>query len=283
MLLVLNKLSSNMKVSATLFKGLILAVCAFLSANLLTAQTTDWQQGPQDGQYGANATGNDWLATNNTYDAQSQDFAATQPDGDAALPTDATQDTKLLECEAAVTIDGYSYAVVRVGRDCWFKENLRVSSGINDAVAYMGKAANKNKFGLLYSWQSAVSSSSSAPYVQGICPDGWAIPTVEDLQNLYANASKDIDRLKDSDPSSWNVGKCGKSPSTGFDLLGAGYYESEQNRFEELRSNTILWTSEAGATGGTAICCEFNDYSKEPMFKEISTHDKVSVRCIKKY
>lgn len=271
-----------MKISATLFKGLSLVVCAFLSANLLTAQTSDWQQRHQDGQNGANTTGNDWLATNNAYEAQSQDFEAARPENDAALPTEATQETKLLECEAAVTLDGYSYAVVRVGRDCWFKENLRVSTGIDGAVAYMGNAANKNKFGLLYSWQSAVSSSSSTPYVQGICPDGWAIPTVEDLQNLYANASKDIDRLKDSDPSSWISGKCGKSSSLGFDLLGAGYYESEQNRFEDLRSNAILWTSEAGATEGTAICCEFNDYSKEPMFKEISTFDKVSVRCIRK-
>ena len=196
----------------------------------------------------------------------------------------ATQNVKveMPECGTSVMLDGYKYPVVRVGYDCWFKENVKASTGIDGAVAYMQDPANKDKFGLLYSWQSAVAGSAATPNIQGICPNGWGIPTVEDLQNLYANANNDLSRLKDSDPTAWTAGKGGKTPSTGFDLLGAGYFESEQNSFEDLLKNTILWTSSAGATNGTAVCCEFNDYCQKPMFKEVSALDKVSVRCIRK-
>lgn len=269
-----------MKVRVTLLEGLFLVVCALLSANLLTAQTAEWQQGRQDSHFGVNFTGDDLLATNNAYEASLREFPSSGTDEDGGLPAGTTQKAKLPDCESTVTFDGYSYPVVRVGYDCWFRENLKATTGIDGAVAYMQNPANKDKFGLLYSWQAAVAANASNN--QGVCPDGWAIPTVEDLQNLYANANKDIGRLKDSDPSSWISGKCGKDPSTGFDLLGAGYFESEQNCFEDLLSNTLLWTAEEGASSGTAICCEFNYYSSEPMFKEVSVFDKVSVRCIKK-
>ena len=213
----------------------------------------------------------------------------------------------LPECEDAVTLDGYDYPVVRVGYDCWFKENVKATTDIADVVAYKNDPDTyKDKFGMLYTWYAAVAAepetgseeggSGSGPALmmpmpippvnpsertQGICPEGWAIPTVEDFQRLFVAAGSNVAYLKDLDATTWTTGKCGIEPSTGFDLRGAGYYLSSIAAFQDLLSNTRFWTDKAGSTANKAICCEFNYYCDEPMFKEISSFDKVSVRCIK--
>ncbi len=213
----------------------------------------------------------------------------------------------LPECEDAVTLDGYDYPVVRVGYDCWFKENVKATTDIADVVAYKNDPDTyKDKFGMLYTWYAAVAAepetgseeggSGSGPALmmpmpippvnpsertQGICPEGWAIPTVEDFQRLFVAAGSDVAYLKDLDATTWTTGKCGIEPSTGFDLRGAGYYLSSIAAFQDLLSNTRFWTDKAGSTANKATCCEFNYYCSEPMFKEISSFDKVSVRCIK--
>jgi uncharacterized protein (TIGR02145 family) len=213
----------------------------------------------------------------------------------------------LPECEDAVTLDGYDYPVVRVGYDCWFKENVKATTDIADVVAYKNDPDTyKDKFGMLYTWYAAVAAepetgseeggSGSGPALmmpmpippvnpsertQGICPEGWAIPTVEDFQRLFVAAGSNVAYLKDLDATTWTTGKCGIEPSTGFDLRGAGYYLSSIAAFQDLLSNTRFWTDKAGSTANKATCCEFNYYCDEPMFKEISSFDKVSVRCIK--
>lgn len=212
------------------------------------------------------------------------------------------------KCPDNVTFDGYAYPVVRVNTQCWFKENLKATTGIDGAVAYKGNIINQEKFGLLYTWQSAVINPNEAPetgseegtgsgpatmmpmpipaavtdaYTQGICPKGWGIPTREDFQILFSNAGNDIAHLKDMDSSVWLAGKGGTTPSTGFDARGAGYYNSALTRYEDLLSITRFWT-ETSNGNGKATCCEFNYYCNEPMFKEIPTLDKVSVRCLLK-
>lgn len=211
----------------------------------------------------------------------------------------------ILDCPATATLDGYDYPVVRVGYDCWFKENVKATTSIEGAVAYNEEAANKDKFGLLYTWYAAmkaepVSGSGSgsgggpAPEMpaffafmastsQGLCPDGWGIPTVTDFQNLFTYGGGNVAYLKHKDPTTWLPGKAGIDPSTGFNAPGAGYYNSALGRYEDLLDNVRYWTdSSVDPTSDKATCCEFNYYCNEPMFKVVSKLDKNSVRCIKK-
>ncbi len=211
----------------------------------------------------------------------------------------------ILDCPATATLDGYDYPVVRVGYDCWFKENVKATTSIEGAVAYNEVAANKDKFGLLYTWYAAmkaepVSGSGSgsgggpAPEMpaffafmastsQGLCPDGWGIPTVTDFQNLFTYGGGNVAYLKHKDPTTWLPGKAGIDPSTGFNAPGAGYYNRALGRYEDLLDNVRYWTdSSVAPTSDKATCCEFNYYCNEPMFKVVSKLDKNSVRCIKK-
>lgn len=110
-------------------------------------------------------------------------------------------------------IDGNVYHTVQLGNQCWMKENLRTTrfaSGdsilLDPNPVYMlngyGNDANPNPYryapnndssnvlvyGYLYNW-SALMHGDSSSYdlpsgVQGICPDGWHVPSFYEWNEL---------------------------------------------------------------------------------------------------
>ena len=94
-------------------------------------------------------------------------------------------------------VDGNTYNTVWIGNQCWMKENLRtrkypdgtdisfVNSGLSATEGYCyypnGDSANVTSYGYLYNWTAAMhgsgSSSSNPSNVQGVCPDGWHLPS----------------------------------------------------------------------------------------------------------
>lgn len=110
-------------------------------------------------------------------------------------------------------IDGNVYHTVQLGNQCWMKENLRTTRFANgDSIlldpnpVYMlngyGNDANPNPYryapnndscnvsvyGYLYNW-SALMHGDSSSYdlpsgVQGICPDGWHVPSFYEWNEL---------------------------------------------------------------------------------------------------
>ena len=90
-------------------------------------------------------------------------------------------------------VDGNVYNTVKIGNQCWMKENLRttkyadgtsIPTGGNDTVCYYDYVTSSiplEKRGLLYTWPAVMhgaSSSNSIPSgVQGICPMGWHVPS----------------------------------------------------------------------------------------------------------
>ena len=109
-------------------------------------------------------------------------------------------------CPGAATltdIDNNTYNTVRIGNQCWMKENLRTTRYANGALipfisdinndtvtsmtvpyryAPLGNIINNvPTYGYLYNWSAvmhgAVSSYSNPSGVQGICPTGWHVPS----------------------------------------------------------------------------------------------------------
>lgn len=104
---------------------------------------------------------------------------------------------------AVSDINGNTYNAVKLGNQIWMAENLRATeyadgtaisegSTYSDAVAYRycpnGDANNVSTYGYLYNWKavmrSSSSSSSNPSRVQGICPDGWHVPSDEEWTQL---------------------------------------------------------------------------------------------------
>lgn len=177
--------------------------------------------------------------------------------------------------------DGREYQIVRIGCDCWIAENLKTSA---EGAAYYNEDNANESFGLLYDWNSAVGSNNTVKtcktgtYIQGVCPDGWALPTVAKFNNMLAEVG-DIEALKSDDETTWLPGNAGTNTS-GFGAKGAGYYEAMQ--YQRQLGYTYFWTCELNPSNSLVArtvelrcgCGEFTVYDK-------SKESKVSVRCVK--
>lgn len=101
--------------------------------------------------------------------------------------------------------DGSKYRVFSVGSDVWMAENLRYadSAKSKNLKGNMwcpdGKAEKCKEFGPLYSWTAARDLSSDflqetygkgLYQLQGICPEGWRLPTNNDWVYLSKVAEK---------------------------------------------------------------------------------------------
>jgi uncharacterized protein (TIGR02145 family) len=164
--------------------------------------------------------------------------------------------------QSTVTFDGYTYALVGIGPQCWFKENLRSDNYRNgDAIpgnlgnsswqnttsgaqaVYNNDAANLATYGRLYNWY-AVNDS------RGLCPTGFHVPSDGEwytLENFLGGSSVAGTAMKSSpsDIPSWDG-----SNTSGFSGLPAGDRSSD-GYFYDLGDYGFWWSS--SPDGGNAI------------------------------
>ncbi len=88
---------------------------------------------------------------------------------------------------SVIDIQGNEYAVVRVGCQCWMKQNLRRTDVEHCPV---GDPVDMKKYGVHYYWtivMNGESASSANPSgVRGLCPEGWHLPSVSEWEQLIA-------------------------------------------------------------------------------------------------
>ncbi|MBP5650378.1 MAG: fibrobacter succinogenes major paralogous domain-containing protein [Bacteroidales bacterium] len=169
-------------------------------------------------------------------------------------------------CPGAATvtdIDNNTYNTVKIGNQCWMKENLRTTryaNGVNipmgstdswtdtDPYRYVpdNNSSNVSTYGYLYNWPAvmhgASSSSANPSGVQGICPNGWHVPSDSEWTQLtnyvgsqtqyQCNNSSNYIAKALASTTGWNsdtytcaVGNNpGTNNATGFSALPAGNY-----------------------------------------------------------
>ena len=116
------------------------------------------------------------------------------------LLSSCEKDPKPLKIElienAVTDVDGNSYDALKIGDQVWMKENLRTTRYANGTTIPLGtsnstttayryypdnNSSNVSTYGYLYNWPAvmhgASSSGSNPSGVQGICPDGWHVPS----------------------------------------------------------------------------------------------------------
>ena len=185
-------------------------------------------------------------------------------------------------CPGAPTVtdyDGNVYNTVQIGNQCWMKENLRTTHYANGGSIALGSdtstttayryypnnhSDNVVAYGYLYNWKAVMRNSSSCNNnpsgVQGICPNGWHVPSYsewEELsnyvrsQNCYLCNSNALYVAKSlASIMGWNTNTnicaVGNIPSdndaTGFSALSAGGYCYNNNYFN-FGQQAAFWSA----------------------------------------
>lgn len=167
--------------------------------------------------------------------------------------------------------DGNIYNTVKIGSQCWMKQNLRVGTMITGATTqtnngtiekwcYENTLANcmttnnpNYPDGGLYQWDEAMQYSTTAG-AQGICPAGWHIPTHDEFTTLERAVCTSGTCATDFPYDTTTTGYRGTTEGTklkpsgtsGFELNLAGYGGS--GSFYYRSSFGFVWSSsESGA------------------------------------
>ena len=202
--------------------------------------------------------------------------------------------------DSVADFDGYRYSSVRIGCQCWTGENARsehYSDGtpVDNFRYYNDSDSLENIYGKLYTWYAAMgvpegdnnaepsitTDPLGRPYVQGICPEGWALPTIEEYMLMIAN-SGDATHAKAGSNLYWLPGNEGQPPFSGFDAYGAGTYNGALNRYEGLLGTTYFWTTLNVPGAETTTTVEINYYCAEGLQTELNKGDGASIRCLRK-
>jgi len=203
-----------------------------------------------------------------------------------------------------VTYDSQVYNTVRIGTQCWLKENLNVGTMIpggqyqvnNDTIekyCYDNASYNCANYGGLYQWDEIMDYSNQAG-AQGICPPGWHIPTDEEFKQLEGEVDSQYgypDPVWDTlGQRGYDVGLMLKSrngwnngsgiDAFGFTALATGCYVFWYEIFLSKNIYTSFWTS-VELSSFDKWYRYLNNYHSQSARYPRRKHMGRSVRCLK--
>ena len=217
--------------------------------------------------------------------------------------------------------DGNSYSTIQLGQQWWMVNNLRTTHyadgteihlvediSVWEALGFEEKAYcfyNNDKdnesqiFGALYTWPAAMngaeSSDNNPSDVQGVCPDGWHLPSdrewkeLEQFLGMDENATNIIG-LRGTNQGSklassaelWLDGYLDSDDafgSSGFNAQPAGG-RRYNGSFGHKGDNANFWTTTAYSNIRAWGRHIYSDYSSMHRYRNAKS-DGFSVRCVK--
>lgn len=191
-------------------------------------------------------------------------FTACGDSNNATSGTDQSYDNGGVPGESVNTLkdsrDGHTYKTVVIGSQTWMAENLNYDPGDVSAMGsyawsgcYDDDVNNCSVYGRLYTWEVAMnnascargSACSPAGQVQGICPDGWHLPSESEWSTLFnAVGGKDVAGNELKSTSGWlsDCTGCNGNGTYGFAVLPAGG-RIEYNKFYGQGEYAYFWSS----------------------------------------
>ncbi len=198
--------------------------------------------------------------------------------------------------------DGKTYSYVTIGNQTWMAENLRYEGNIplgsststTEAYRYNPNddADNVATYGYLYNWTAAMNSESSSASnpsgVQGICPNGWHLPSIDEWLELADALDGDTDKGSQLAGHSdlWTAQALTNSTyfgASGFDALPAGYYGGA---YQGIGRNTYFWCATESALNNSSafyqgISYDYTTLSNSGGQAYSGKDYAYSVRCVK--
>lgn len=220
-----------------------------------------------------------------------------------------TEQSPTWQCEDALidTRDSQIYETVEIGTQCWMAENLNFGNPIpntqdqqnNSTVekyCYNDEVDSCDVYGGIYQWDELMNYISSEGG-QGICPDGWHVPTdvewctlenFEDSQTIDCNSEnwRGLDgggNLKATGLRYWDSPNLGAANEHGFNAKGGGYYNYSFNppSIDGLGQFGQFWTSSRNSATSEPWMRGLH-YNKIQVRRVSQSQDYgLSLRCIK--
>lgn len=194
-----------------------------------------------------------------------------------------------VSCSTSSVTDasGNTYQTVQIKDQCWMKTNLRTTKyadgsnvptcDANSMFYYRNVLADPTRMGYAYTWQAAMNgaSGSSQEAVQGICPNGWHLPSRQEYQALLDNVNGDLYALKDAS-SVWTDGYTNNTNISGMSILPSGY----------LRTGCSSNTGGNGSSFEWLSATQYNDanfyyFSTNGITYQAKSDWMGAVRCLK--
>jgi len=223
----------------------------------------------------------------------------------------------LFGCGDPVSYQGYDYATVLIGDQCWFAENLRsenydngdaIPAGLSDsewssttsgATAVYGEGSSDcytytpdgdacdeawslNEYGRLYNWYAVDDA-------RGLCPSGWHVPTDGEWMTMemalgMSESEANSTGWRGTDQGTqmkttygWNGGGNGTN-SSGFSGLPVGYRSIDGN-FSSAGNGGNWWSS---SPDGSDAWSRYLYDDDESVFRGVNyLRFGFSVRCVR--
>lgn len=228
-----------------------------------------------------------------------------------------------LPCQNSPTVTDYdsnTYTTVKIGCQCWLKENLRTTHYADGTEIPMGGDAASyidpeywdhpechlelQKRGYLYNWIAVMKGEPELgvvdTLVQGPCPNGWHVPKVEDWERLVSYLNEHPEYLcngvvyqsgkalasQTGWPYSYYTCAVGHDTlannATGFSLFSAGYCIG--SAFDN--SGAYVWTSSTSIyiPGFSDIAYAYNmscNHTSLCRLANMGVWNGMSVRCLR--
>jgi uncharacterized protein (TIGR02145 family) len=166
--------------------------------------------------------------------------------------------------------DGKEYKAVIIGDQTWMAENLNYDA--KGSKCYNNKPANCEKYGRLYSWETA----------KNVCPSGWHLPSKGEYEELdKAVGGKNVAGKKLKAESGWKdyKGQSGNGTDDysfsalpgGYGNLGGSFYSVGQDGY---------WWCASEYDNNNAYNREMYD-NGNAFWNNLNKSMLLSVRCIK--
>ena len=209
-------------------------------------------------------------------------------------------DAKTQVCDSR---DGQVYRIVTIGSQTWMAENLNYYN--KDDATLNGRSWVYNSedddkidwyFGesdRFYAWAAAVGRAEKdcgygnvcnlgKGVIQGICPDGWHLPTYDEWGTLFTNVGGQDNAGKTlRAKTGWSEGVVG-TDAYGFSVMPSPFWDG-QGWFGGLGGNdAIFWSaSENGSEEANAVDFHPPRYEGGVRLYPYEKSNGFSVRCLK--
>lgn len=190
----------------------------------------------------------------------------------------------LYVCPCTASDGQNEYDVIALNGECWFKTNMR--KDIAGSMVYnseLNTVDPENEedmitFGRLYTYETVINGATSCEdgFVQGICPEKWHLPSVEEMDPLFGIPAENL-RID----GNWIVN--GNNNLTEFSAEPAGFYNSISQRFEGMLTETDFWMVDCtnlNPENGQLPVFQLIYSCNTPLRPNRPVDDAISVRCV---